>query len=811
MATTQGVLRASSSMTSLGGATTRATLAPKHVSYVLMAEFDIDQGSVLKHQYPEPTGTDEHLLAEHMLPDGVHDRAEDWTVFYLNQIPALTVKRQINGAMPLNGDKDGLGNTSEAIGNNQVHAALGQDESGGLLYVMSLVRTKKDATVRRGALVKALAVVSRHPYIQVFKPVLLLALEDYYKEPSIDCLARVYTAINEMDTSLMPDLSLDERAVLRASDRKDLFEHKFANSSNVEAGGDGSKTTTTTSHTLKSQASASTLGQSAEDAAEVLSPIGERSNSYESLSSMASNSKDLNSSTNSFNEDTMSSKYKSRPGTISSFDDSHFRMPSLSNVSDSRGAGSFSQAGSTSTIKRPRDTHVFDTKAVFRGMTIPIRIPLATFPEDIGEASVSCPVQYPSLALETDSALTFSAPDAVVSGPQHVHLHSNGVATAPIMVLFNALLTHKRVVFLGHQHAAGHVANLVLSACAMASGGGLLPGFASRTFPYTNLSNLDNLEQVPGFIAGVCNPAFADRPSWWDVLCNVETGKITVSKHIEPAPTSSKQLPKLTPSGGVESNIQEDSSNANWRTTAESFDQTFVEEIWSAVQAHYGERTIRARFVDYVQRFIRLASRYEEETLSAPPTIGWPSTTFSNGRLGSGLTFSEEGQALRELQANAGRIEGWTGTPSYVAYRKSQRASTPIQDIDLSHQIARLRHGRRLSVAELELMLRTLAFHAQTSEQVTAILSHLPSHLGGLMPLALSFFHSSPLVRSHTLDLFDKIDSDPLGCKFVQSLNAFQRMAYQRLCRERQQLEASSPKTMESHQTSAPSVPPKDF
>lgn len=42
----------------------------------------------------------------------------------------------------------------------------------------------------------------------------------------------------------------------------------------------------------------------------------------------------------------------------------------------------------------------------------------------------------------------------------------------------------------------------------------------------------------PGYIAGVCNPAFADRPGWWDVLCNVETGKIVISRDIHSAATS---------------------------------------------------------------------------------------------------------------------------------------------------------------------------------------------------------------------------------------------------------------------------------
>ena len=31
----------------------------QHVSFILLAEFDIDQGSVLARQYPFPTGTDE--------------------------------------------------------------------------------------------------------------------------------------------------------------------------------------------------------------------------------------------------------------------------------------------------------------------------------------------------------------------------------------------------------------------------------------------------------------------------------------------------------------------------------------------------------------------------------------------------------------------------------------------------------------------------------------------------------------------------------------------------------------------------------
>jgi hypothetical protein len=34
-------------------------MASKHIAYTLLAEFDIDEGSVLRHQYPTETGTNE--------------------------------------------------------------------------------------------------------------------------------------------------------------------------------------------------------------------------------------------------------------------------------------------------------------------------------------------------------------------------------------------------------------------------------------------------------------------------------------------------------------------------------------------------------------------------------------------------------------------------------------------------------------------------------------------------------------------------------------------------------------------------------
>lgn len=83
------------------------------------------------------------LVAEQMLPDGVHDRDGDSTVFFLNQIAPLTVKPELlpaefrDGAPSAGGPAEGKGKARE------------DDEGGGLLYVTSTVQMQRDSTVRR--------------------------------------------------------------------------------------------------------------------------------------------------------------------------------------------------------------------------------------------------------------------------------------------------------------------------------------------------------------------------------------------------------------------------------------------------------------------------------------------------------------------------------------------------------------------------------------------------------------------------------------------------------------------------------------
>lgn len=79
-----------------------------------------------------------------MLPDGAHDREGDSTIFYLNQIPALTVDTTLGGSSSAT-DAEGR----KGKGCTMENGRRKDENEGGLLYVISVVRTQKLSTVRR--------------------------------------------------------------------------------------------------------------------------------------------------------------------------------------------------------------------------------------------------------------------------------------------------------------------------------------------------------------------------------------------------------------------------------------------------------------------------------------------------------------------------------------------------------------------------------------------------------------------------------------------------------------------------------------
>jgi hypothetical protein len=107
----------------------------------------------------------------------------------------------------------------------------------------------------------------------------------------------------------------------------------------------------------------------------------------------------------------------------------------------------------------------------------------------------------------------------------------------------------------------------------------------------------------------------------------------------------------------------------------------------AAIQAHYGEPAIRARFTEYMTRFVRMSARYEEE-FYGHTSIGYPSQPYREGSLGSGFMFADEPTKSREWAVNASRIEGWRKTRSYRYWREvSNGLSWPATFTHLPHAL----------------------------------------------------------------------------------------------------------------------------
>jgi hypothetical protein len=140
-----------------------------HVEYILVASFDIDRGSIMEHQYPAAISGDETMLAELMLPDQAHMRNQDWTIFFLHKDTTAEEEerearreRRRKRRRRKEGLDDEDGTEGEELdtgdeddeGDYDTESEDEPDPDGPpLVYVLNLVNTKLDTTVKRYDLV----------------------------------------------------------------------------------------------------------------------------------------------------------------------------------------------------------------------------------------------------------------------------------------------------------------------------------------------------------------------------------------------------------------------------------------------------------------------------------------------------------------------------------------------------------------------------------------------------------------------------------------------------------------------------------
>eukprot|EP01128_Nolandella_sp_AFSM9_P004007 TRINITY_DN1762_c0_g1_i1.p1 TRINITY_DN1762_c0_g1~~TRINITY_DN1762_c0_g1_i1.p1 ORF type:complete len:1390 (+),score=319.09 TRINITY_DN1762_c0_g1_i1:386-4555(+) len=147
------------------------------ILFVAVAEFDIDRGNTLSVVYPPSfdftrVGLTENLIADMCLPDGAHLHERDWT--YLT----LTLDEVVQG---------------EAVKTP--------------LYGISTFKNKPDASVRRGAIQKAMLCMCRIPIYDVLFPLLTDAISHFIDSGDglvggdATILKSIYEAFNDSSQS----------------------------------------------------------------------------------------------------------------------------------------------------------------------------------------------------------------------------------------------------------------------------------------------------------------------------------------------------------------------------------------------------------------------------------------------------------------------------------------------------------------------------------------------------------------------------------------------------------------------------------
>ncbi|AAS51438.2 ACR212Cp [Eremothecium gossypii ATCC 10895] len=197
-----------------------------NVEYILAAEFDNKLGPVLKHQFPKnlpgfkSTNSNLSNLAGLMIPNGIENRPgeSDFTTFILYkdryaQTFQLFPNDNAKGSLKPTAESHGhLGGSPSSRLESMI---LEEDENAGSsktslsqareipLFFINVVHAKIDNANERGAVIKSLAVGTSLQNFFIFKPLLMMALDEYIKMPNIRILIECFNMINSLDLSLM--------------------------------------------------------------------------------------------------------------------------------------------------------------------------------------------------------------------------------------------------------------------------------------------------------------------------------------------------------------------------------------------------------------------------------------------------------------------------------------------------------------------------------------------------------------------------------------------------------------------------------
>jgi len=132
-----------------------------------------------------------------MLPEGAHDRESDFTIFFLQR------------------DSPGLMESIQKVGFGANDSEYRDGEGKNFLYCLNVLKTVRDSSVDRGAILKSMAICSPYHFVDSFRQIVKAALDEYFKTPELVVLERLYSALNNCFPIMeVPCPTPDERLLM---------------------------------------------------------------------------------------------------------------------------------------------------------------------------------------------------------------------------------------------------------------------------------------------------------------------------------------------------------------------------------------------------------------------------------------------------------------------------------------------------------------------------------------------------------------------------------------------------------------------
>lgn len=251
----------------------------------------------------------------------------------------------------------------------------------------------------------------------------------------------------------------------------------------------------------------------------------------------------------------------------------------------------------------------FNSIIKFQNMKIPIRIPMIQLPDNIGDYYNPTDLNFkPNLINILNAKIS---PKKMVYNNE---LTIYGMQTPPIIILINALLTGKRILFLSYENSSGYIIDHILLALKIITGGGILTGFLTHynLFPMIDVSKIEILEKCESYIAGTINPFFKNNDKLWDLLYDLDSNEILFASHLD--------QPELSPN-----NPNNAALASGFRNSIISEDAKFLSNLQLSLFNYNDDlTTIQLIFRRHINEIIRilLSSKNFSFTLPTSPIIG---------------------------------------------------------------------------------------------------------------------------------------------------------------------------------------------